>query len=229
MDSPEVYGLMLIKILGYLKRALISHSTVFLTGVLLYYSVFLILSSAVPMIYFKDSIHVRVSNPMEALEVLWWSVSPWKRVVFFLDHTLMAFHGVTMGKVDWQFTFKIRDFLAQLPMAFLTGLYLAAAYDYSSLHRFRCPRRSGARLNKGGLYATPLGVFASSLLNAALWIGGCGSCGGAVGVMFIALLGFSAWLARFLQAAAALGVLSATFYLGYRALRIEGKTLLQPF
>ncbi|MEM2963843.1 MAG: hypothetical protein QXE22_00110 [Candidatus Bathyarchaeia archaeon] len=204
-----------------MKKALISHKVVSLVGILLYYSIFIALSTVTPMMYFKDSMQARVSNLLEALEVLGWGISSWKRAFFFLDHTLMAFYGITLGKVDWEFTFKIKDLLALIPMAFLTGLYLTVAYDYSHFNRFRCPRRAISRLNRGGLYASPLSALASSLLNAALWVGGCGSCGGTIGITFIALLGLSVWLAKILYAAAAIGMLSSTFYLSWRILKAE--------
>lgn len=224
--SGETFMLRRVKIVvRYLKKVLVSHRGVASAAAILYYLMFLALSAVIPTMYFKDSTRVRVSNPMEALDVLGWSVSPGKRAFFFIDHTLMAFYGITLGKVDWLLVFKIKDLLAQIPTAFLTGLYLAVAYDYMRLQRSRCTRRNVSGLSKRGLYASPLGALTSSLLNAAIWVGGCGSCGGTVGVTFIALLGLSVWLARFLHAASAFGMLSATFYLSWRILRAEGQTL----
>lgn len=209
-----------VEVTSHIKKIVVSNRLIICLGIILYYLAYIILSIAIPLTKFRDTFHIRIANPVDALNVLRWSLPFGERFYFFMNQSLLSFYGITYGLVDWEFLFTLKEFFIQLPLALLMGIYLGFAKEYYSYRRVHCTRR--AFVKRGGVYTGPAGVVVTSVLNAAVWVGTCGGiCGGSAGLAVIVLFGLSLWIARIFYIVGVVGILSAIFYFAWRLLKIK--------
>jgi len=162
------------------------------------------------------SLRLNYCDPLSILRVLTWHIEFDKKMSLFIDQSLFAITGITLGVIRWQFVFSLRDLLVQLPLAMSMGFHFCIAKQLRNTCRVLCSYQMNEVKTKSAIYATPFGAFASVILNAGIWLGGCGSCGTILGTTLLTIfgLGVNFALSRFFYFLALSIMIISISYLG---------------